>query len=139
MSKKITCICGCSINENYLRIHIYSRNHLNFITVNGETVAIDYGSVALMEEMAKIEAMVEKEEISEGKYLEECLRLKEAFNGDVASPLLKRDGNISYFNKLEEISYKGLKRTVSQFGGYYYYNYYIDENKKVIMIKFKWF
>lgn len=138
---KINCACGCSINKNYFKSHIYSKKHIEFILddkniINYDTVCKEEKYKEIDEKMEKLLEKVDKKEISEGDYVKECNKLKKDYDNNKKSLInFNSDERKGIYKIMKEINYKGFKPFVSQCSNYYYYNYYITEDDKMLIIK----
>jgi hypothetical protein len=144
MTSKVLCPCGSSINHNYIRFHIYSKKHLNFISNNPLK---DYSDIYnedlldnLNETMNKLDE--NKSEMKEIDYLNQCNNILKEYNENKINSikksyfnlLLKFNENKRLYNKIiSEITYKNNSVIHYQYYNYKYFNYYLIENNIIIV------
>jgi len=144
MTSKITCPCGISVNHNYYRIHVYSKNHIEYITTNPIKDFSEMFNEELIDNLN--EKMMELDEnkcqMTEGDYLKECDKLQKDFNETKRNShrisyetLIKRfrDNNRLYNKIISEITYKNNKILLYQRNNNVYFIYYLINDELIIV------
>lgn len=142
-TNKVNCLCGCSVNKNYFRVHIYSNKHLEFLYEDNHKTILDYEKIKKdeihLDLTIKMNQLYEKMDncvISEGQYLEQCNKLKKDYENAGKVPItFDSEERKGIFKILSEINYRSNKPLISQSTNWYYYNYYLMEDNTIIIVK----
>lgn len=146
MTSKIICPCGSSINHNYIRFHVYSNKHLQYL-FDTNTHLKDFSDIYneelldnLNQSMIKLDE--NKSEMKEGDYLIECNILLKEYNDNKTKSIINSYVNLiknfkknsRLYNKIiSDITYKNNKIVLYQFKNNIYFNYYLIDSELIIV------